>query len=223
MGFIVAFNPGLPAWHINTSNPVWQIVRWTLWRSPIMRLYGYDTYVTVMYVMAAIVLVSHAHARICKLAKSSDCFQNIHTVTAEYQQTGCAVQVAVLGLVWLTLAMRKTEQAKWLRHAALALHVLFDVVFMMCYISFFDFFVFMANCNFGAVVKHHMYFQGVSESRGLVIDGSGCCLAPWRRMACIRTGRLAPWSGSPRLPTTRVVRHVAGWHRPQLPHTCVLI
>ncbi len=133
MGFIVAFNPGLPAWHINTRDPVWQVVRWTLWRSPIMRLYGYDTYVTVMYVMTAIVLV------------------------------------AVLGLVWLTLAMRKTEQATWLRHAALALHVLFDVVFMMCYISFFDYFAFMANCNFGADVKHHMYFKGVSESRGLVV------------------------------------------------------
>ena len=41
------------------------------------------------------------------------------------------VYLAVLGLVWLTLAMRKQEQSKWLKHAAVSLHVLFDLVFIM--------------------------------------------------------------------------------------------
>eukprot|EP00198_Chlamydomonas_reinhardtii_P005487 XP_001694823.1 predicted protein [Chlamydomonas reinhardtii] len=95
MAFIVVFNPSMAAWVIDTNNPVWQIVRWVLWRSPIMRLYGYDTYIRVMYVMVAI------------------------------------VYLAVLGLVWLTLAMRKQEQSKWLKHAAVSLHVLFDLVFIM--------------------------------------------------------------------------------------------
>ncbi|PNW79070.1 hypothetical protein CHLRE_09g399663v5 [Chlamydomonas reinhardtii] len=125
MAFIVVFNPSMAAWVIDTNNPVWQIVRWVLWRSPIMRLYGYDTYIRVMYVMVAI------------------------------------VYLAVLGLVWLTLAMRKQEQSKWLKHAAVSLHVLFDLVFIMLYVSFFDYFVFTANCNFSAPVKDHVYFVGV--------------------------------------------------------------
>ena len=39
-GFIVVFNPSVTSWRINTSNPVWQVIRWTVWRSPIMRIYG---------------------------------------------------------------------------------------------------------------------------------------------------------------------------------------
>ncbi|KAG2434419.1 hypothetical protein HYH02_012249 [Chlamydomonas schloesseri] len=82
------------------------------------------------------------------------------------------VYLAVLGLVWLTLAMRRQEQSKWLKHATVFLHVLFDLVFMMLvdlpahffpvkYVSFFDYFVFTANCNFTAPVKDHVYFTGV--------------------------------------------------------------
>ncbi|KAG2493141.1 hypothetical protein HYH03_008565 [Edaphochlamys debaryana] len=57
--------------------------------------------------------------------------------------------------------MRKQEQSKWLRHAATALHIVFDIVFVMCYVSFFDYFTFAASCNFGAKVKNHAYFTDV--------------------------------------------------------------
>ncbi|GLC68270.1 hypothetical protein PLESTF_000670100 [Pleodorina starrii] len=125
MSFIVTFNPSFSSWKIDTSSPVWQVVRWTVWRSPIMRLYGYRTYVIVMYIMAA------------------------------------AVLLAVLALVWLTLAMRKQEQSKGLRMAASAVHVAFDIMFVMCYVSFFDYFVFMADCDFLGT-KSHLYFTGVA-------------------------------------------------------------
>ncbi len=46
-----------------------------------------------------------------------------------------AVFVAVLGLVWLTLAMRKQEQSKWLKTAAMILHIAYDLIFMMFYVS----------------------------------------------------------------------------------------
>ncbi len=101
MNFIVAFNPSFGVWQIDTKSPIWQVVRWTVWRSPIMRLYGYKTYIIVMYIMVA------------------------------------AVLLAVIGLVWLTLAMRKLEQSKALRMAATVLHIVFDVMFMCCYVSFF--------------------------------------------------------------------------------------
>ncbi|GLI61938.1 hypothetical protein VaNZ11_004468 [Volvox africanus] len=122
MGFIVVFNPSITAWKIDVSNPVWQVVRWTVWRSPIVRLYGYKTYIIVLYVMVA------------------------------------AVFLAVLGLVGLTLAMRRQEQSKWLRAASIALHIVYDVMFIMLYVSFFDYFVFSANCNFANKEKSHVYF-----------------------------------------------------------------
>ncbi|PNW74156.1 hypothetical protein CHLRE_13g587550v5 [Chlamydomonas reinhardtii] len=124
-GFIVVFNPSVTSWRINTSNPVWQVIRWTVWRSPIMRIYGYDTYILVLYIMVV------------------------------------AVVLSVLGLVWLTLAMRKQEQSKWLKRAATVLHVVYDLIFMMLYVSFFDYFVFTANCNFGSPVKNHVYFEDI--------------------------------------------------------------
>ncbi|KAG2443454.1 hypothetical protein HXX76_001811 [Chlamydomonas incerta] len=124
LGFIVVFNPSVTSWRIDTNNPVWQVIRWTVWRSPIMRIYGYDTYILVLYIMVV------------------------------------AVFVSVLGLVWLTLAMRKQEQSKWLKRAATVLHVVYDLIFMMFYVSFFDYFVFTANCNF-AGDKSHVYFDGV--------------------------------------------------------------
>ncbi len=95
MAFRVMFNSTVPAWEINAKNPLWIVVRWTLWRAPIVSEDGYNTYIILLYVQAA------------------------------------AVLVAVLGLVWLTLAMRRAEQSKWLRHAAMALHVLFDVMFQV--------------------------------------------------------------------------------------------
>ncbi|KAG2443202.1 hypothetical protein HYH02_009279 [Chlamydomonas schloesseri] len=125
LGFIVVFNPSIESWKINTNNPVWQVIRWTVWRSPIMRIYGYDTYILVLYIMVV------------------------------------AVFVAVLGLVWLTLAMRKQEQSKWLKTASKVMHVVYDLIFMMFYVSFFDYFVFTANCNFGSPVKNHVYFEDV--------------------------------------------------------------
>nr|ACF39778.1 PAS domain sensory protein FXL1 [Chlamydomonas reinhardtii] len=124
-GFIVVFNPSIVTWKINTSNPIWQVIRWTVWRSPIMRIYGYDTYIKVLYFMVV------------------------------------AVFVAVLGLVWLTLAMRKQEQSKWLKTASKIMHVMYDLIFMMLYVSFFDYFVFTANCNFASPVKNHVYFESV--------------------------------------------------------------
>lgn len=47
------------------------------------------------------------------------------------------VLLAVVGLVWLTLAMRKQEQSKFLRASASILHVIFDVMFVMFCVSFF--------------------------------------------------------------------------------------
>ncbi|KAG2441028.1 hypothetical protein HXX76_003881 [Chlamydomonas incerta] len=134
---IVIFNPSMRAWSIDTNNYVWQVIRWTVWRSPIMRLYGYHTYILVLYIMVA------------------------------------AVFVALMGLVWLTLAMRRQEHSKWLKTFATALHVVFDsksiggvgfrgdVMFIQLYISFFDYFVFAANCNFASAVKNHVYFTDV--------------------------------------------------------------
>eukprot|EP00198_Chlamydomonas_reinhardtii_P012864 XP_001702201.1 sensory protein [Chlamydomonas reinhardtii] len=52
--FLVAFNPTM-RWPIHTSNPVWQVVRWALPSSPIARIWGYQTYVTLMYVLAALI------------------------------------------------------------------------------------------------------------------------------------------------------------------------
>ncbi|KAG2486667.1 hypothetical protein HYH03_014722 [Edaphochlamys debaryana] len=114
-----------PAFKIDTNDGLWQILRWIVWRSPIMRLYGYKTYVTVMYVMVIM------------------------------------VALAIVGLVWLTMAMRKQEQSKWLKHAATFLHIWYDLMFVMCYVSFFDYFSFMADCDFLGEVKHHLYFEDV--------------------------------------------------------------
>ncbi|KAG2482499.1 hypothetical protein HYH03_018574 [Edaphochlamys debaryana] len=125
MNFVIAFNPSVEAFNVDTRNPAWQVIRWVLWRSPIIRLYGYDTYVTVMYIMAACVVL------------------------------------AVIGLVWLTIALRKQEQSKWLKHFAVFLHIVFDVLFVMCYVSSFDYFTFALACNFDAGVKNHTYFEGV--------------------------------------------------------------
>ncbi|GLC73343.1 hypothetical protein PLESTF_001365300 [Pleodorina starrii] len=122
MGFIVVFNPSISAWNIDVSNPVWQVVRWTVWRSPIVRLYGYKTYIMIMYIMVV------------------------------------AVFLAVLGLVGLTFAMRRQEQSKWLRTASIVLHIVYDVMFIMLYVSFFDYLVFAANCNFTKAQKYHVYF-----------------------------------------------------------------
>ncbi|EFJ46271.1 hypothetical protein VOLCADRAFT_93382 [Volvox carteri f. nagariensis] len=124
MPFIVVFNPSAD-WSIETGNPVWQVVRWVVWRSPIMRMYGYDVYIRVMYVMAG------------------------------------AVFLAVAGLIWLTLAMRKQEQSKWLRQMAIALNVVYELMFMVFYVSFMDYFMFTANCKFTAAGQEHEYFKGV--------------------------------------------------------------
>ncbi|KXZ46877.1 hypothetical protein GPECTOR_40g611 [Gonium pectorale] len=124
MPFIVVFNPSAD-WVIRTGNPVWQVVRWTVWRSPVMRIYGYDTYIRIMYVMAA------------------------------------AVVAAVVGLVWLTIAMRSQEQSKWLRRAAAALHIVYEFLFVIFYVSFTDYFVFVANCDFTSAAVEHAYFKGV--------------------------------------------------------------
>ncbi|GFR49209.1 hypothetical protein Agub_g11123, partial [Astrephomene gubernaculifera] len=110
---------------IETGNPAWQVVQWTLWRLPVVRLYGYDSYIRVMYVMVV------------------------------------AVVLAVLGLVALTVAMRKQEQSKWFRKAAAVMHVVYDVMFIVLYVAFFDYFVFAANCNFTMTVKDHVHFTGV--------------------------------------------------------------
>ncbi|GIL74346.1 hypothetical protein Vretifemale_4273, partial [Volvox reticuliferus] len=124
MPFIVAFNPST-GWDIDTGNPVWQVVRWAVWRSPIMRIYSYNVYIRIMYVMAG------------------------------------AVLLAVVGLIWLTIAMRKQEQSKWLRQMATMLHVAYELIFMIFYVSFLDYLVFTANCRFTDPSKEHEYFTGV--------------------------------------------------------------
>ncbi|KAG2494774.1 hypothetical protein HYH03_007018 [Edaphochlamys debaryana] len=125
MNFVVAFNPSVEAFKVDTSNPAWQVIRWVLWRSPIIRLYGYDMYVVVMYVQAVIVVA------------------------------------AVAGLLWLTLAMRRTEQSRFLKHFAVALHILYDVTFVMCYVSVFDYFTFAVSCHFEDEGRPHTYFTNV--------------------------------------------------------------
>ncbi|GIM12317.1 hypothetical protein Vretimale_15676 [Volvox reticuliferus] len=125
MFFIVSFNPEYTHWAIDLSSPVWQVVRWSLWRSPIIRLYGYKTYIIIMYVMAVM------------------------------------VYLAVAVLVFLTQSMRRAEQSKSLRTAGLYLYGAYDIIFFTCYASFFDYFVFAANCNFAGKVKRHMYFDSV--------------------------------------------------------------
>ncbi|GIL48962.1 hypothetical protein Vafri_5459 [Volvox africanus] len=52
--FLILFNP-TNGWDITTSNPVWQVVRWTLPRSPVARIWGYDTYIHIFYAIVALV------------------------------------------------------------------------------------------------------------------------------------------------------------------------
>ncbi|KAG2431591.1 hypothetical protein HYH02_013284 [Chlamydomonas schloesseri] len=125
MNFLVAFNTTFSLWRIDVTEPVWQFVRWTLWRVPIVRLYGYDMYIRVLYVMVSLIWIS------------------------------------VVGLVWLTFAMRKAEQSKWLRGAAMLLHVVYDVIYVMCYVTFFDYLIYTADCDFGKTGMH-MWFTHVS-------------------------------------------------------------
>ncbi|GFR46148.1 hypothetical protein Agub_g7674, partial [Astrephomene gubernaculifera] len=81
------------------------------------------------------------------------------TVTVMYVMA-VTVFLSVVGLAWLTLAMRKQEQSKWLRTAAIGIHVVYDIMYSMCYVAFFDYFTFMADCDF-LHSKKHMYFQDV--------------------------------------------------------------
>ncbi|KAG2429691.1 hypothetical protein HYH02_013949 [Chlamydomonas schloesseri] len=52
--FLVVFNPTM-LWPINTGNPVWQVVRWALPRSPVARIWGYDTYILLFYVLVGLI------------------------------------------------------------------------------------------------------------------------------------------------------------------------
>jgi hypothetical protein len=145
MNFIVVFNPTFDVWRINFSNPVWQVVRWTVWRAPIRRLYGYKTYIVVLYIMVA------------------------------------AVFLSVAGLAWLTLAMRKQDQSKWLRVAALGLHVVYDVLFVMCYVSFFGTSVALALSSVLLAAQYFGTHTGARTQRphgtqdGLLLLGIDCC------------------------------------------------
>jgi hypothetical protein len=38
MAAIIALNPTMPYWSIDTNWPLWQYIRWTVFRSPIARL-----------------------------------------------------------------------------------------------------------------------------------------------------------------------------------------
>ncbi|KAG2432252.1 hypothetical protein HXX76_009170 [Chlamydomonas incerta] len=124
MAFLVVFNTN-QKWSIDVNNPVWQVVRWALWRSPIARLYGYDMYIRVLYVQVVLVLLS------------------------------------VASLVWLTFAMRKAEQSKTLKRIAALLHFVYELLFMIFYVTLFDYFVFAADCNFSASNAPHAFFSGV--------------------------------------------------------------
>ncbi|GIL69032.1 hypothetical protein Vretifemale_11, partial [Volvox reticuliferus] len=55
--FLVLFNP-TNGWDINTSNPVWQVVRWTLPRSPVARIWGYDVYIRIFYAIVGLVYIA---------------------------------------------------------------------------------------------------------------------------------------------------------------------
>ncbi|GLI70439.1 hypothetical protein VaNZ11_015349 [Volvox africanus] len=72
-----------------------------------------------------------------------------------------AVLLAVVCLIWLTVAMRKHEQSKWMRRMATVLHVVYELIFMIFYVSFLDFLVFTANCRFTDPSREHEYFAGV--------------------------------------------------------------
>ncbi|KXZ48850.1 hypothetical protein GPECTOR_25g435 [Gonium pectorale] len=77
-----------------------------------------------------------------------------------------AVLLSVLALAWLTIAMRSQEQSKLLRAAALALHVVYDIMFVMCYASFFDYFTFLADCE--CMKMPHLLHMSVALTTGLV-------------------------------------------------------
>ena len=138
----MVFNPSIVTWKINTSNPIWQVIRWTVWRSPIMRIYGGSH------------LRQHCARAGCHPAWLAGAFTPCNrlqppnaTHIVAPPRTGydtyikvlyfmvVAVFVAVLGLVWLTLAMRKQEQSKWLKTASKIMHVMYDLIFMMLYVS----------------------------------------------------------------------------------------
>ncbi|GLI62827.1 hypothetical protein VaNZ11_005578, partial [Volvox africanus] len=51
--FLILFNP-TNGWDIETTNPVWQVVRWTLPRSPVARIWGYDIYIRIFYALVAL-------------------------------------------------------------------------------------------------------------------------------------------------------------------------
>ncbi|GFR51631.1 hypothetical protein Agub_g13986 [Astrephomene gubernaculifera] len=51
--FLVVFNPN--HWPIDTSNPLWQVVRWLLPRVPITKIWGYDTYMGIFYFLVALI------------------------------------------------------------------------------------------------------------------------------------------------------------------------
>ncbi|KAG2429714.1 hypothetical protein HYH02_013971 [Chlamydomonas schloesseri] len=55
--FLVVFNP-TNDWGIKTSNPLWQAIRWLLPRSPVARIWGYDTYIKIFYAFVALVYIS---------------------------------------------------------------------------------------------------------------------------------------------------------------------
>ncbi|PNW76743.1 hypothetical protein CHLRE_11g469500v5 [Chlamydomonas reinhardtii] len=124
MAFLVVFNTN-QKWKIDTSNPVWQVVRWALWRSPIARLYGYDMYIRILYVQAVLVLLS------------------------------------VASLAWLTIAMRKAEQSKMLKRIAAVLHFVYELLFMIFYVTLFDYFVFAADCDFSKANAPHAFYPTV--------------------------------------------------------------
>mmetsp|Transcript_27632 Transcript_27632/g.60501 ORF Transcript_27632/g.60501 Transcript_27632/m.60501 type:complete len:2143 (+) Transcript_27632:192-6620(+) len=53
--FIIIFNPSCTYWNIDTDNWLWKIVRWPVFRSPISRLWGYEFYTKLYYVILAII------------------------------------------------------------------------------------------------------------------------------------------------------------------------
>lgn len=118
------------------------------------------------------------------------CLQGYGTyITIMYVMIGI-VLAAVAGVTWLTLAMRRQDQPKWLKGFALLLFVVYDVVFGICYVSFFDYMVFTANCNFGQPVKNHVYFESVSEWRRWALGGAHLRAGGRVRVcACVGGGR----------------------------------
>ena len=74
------------------------------------------------------------------------------------------VYALIAGVVGLTLAMRKSENSKWLKRYSRVLQVLCEVVFTVLYMWVFDYLVINFNCAYGEGLSgayHELFTEDV--------------------------------------------------------------